>query len=228
MHGVLLLGSGVRLSVRALRAVDLLRGVDVLVGLVDLEDLEFVERSQVILQSTGGAIGVAVPLACLVVAAEIFEDGGVGAEELGAPGKGSLGVELGDLEFEERLLRLAEVETGAGHRDGEVDALLGVELRGVGFETGLERLLGAAEAALAVDHQCEVAVESAQAAVGAQLAQRQGEVAGAVGGDREGLTGDGDAPRAPARREGVLVREGRVIVDEQGTIARWRATRSCT
>src|SRR5690606_24669446 len=52
------------------------------------------------------------------------------------------------------------------------------------------------------------------AASGAQLAQRQGEVAGGVGGDRKGLAHHGDTAGAAGRRQRMLVRALRLLIDQ--------------
>ena len=79
----------------------------------------------------------------------------------------------------------------------------------------LERAVGAADAALAVDHERDLVVAAGDPAVGAQFAQREGEVARRVGGDRE--RSRGRRAMRPARRDAddrVLVRELGVVVDE--------------
>ena len=50
--------------------------------------------------------------------------------------------------------------------------------------------------------------------MGAQLAQREGEVAGRVGGDRDGLADDADPAGATRGGEGVPVGERGILVDE--------------
>ncbi|MBL3678821.1 hypothetical protein D3230_05865 [Leucobacter chromiireducens subsp. solipictus] len=93
--------------------------------------------------------------------------------------------------------------------------LVRLERLRIRLEAGLDRLLGAAQATLAVDHQCEVAVESTQATVGAEFAQREGEIARAVRRDRERLPSDRDPSGPTACRQRVLVRQLGVVIDEE-------------
>ena len=179
-----------------------------------LEHLDLVESDLERAQRARGLIGARIPARGLGIASQIFEHRGVCAEELGAPRECLLRVQLGDLKFEQSLLGLAQIEARARNGDREVDTLLRVELRHVGFLCRLDGLLGAAETALAVDHQSQVAVEAAQPAVGAQLAQCEREVTGAVGRDRERLSSDRDAARATARRQRVLVSKLGLLVDQ--------------
>ena len=68
----------------------------------------------------------------------------------------------------------------------------------VSVETGLDRLLGTAQSAFAIDHQCEVPVRAAEPAVGSQLAQSKSKVAGSVCSDSERLASNWDPPSSPA------------------------------
>ena len=54
----------------------------------------------------------------------------------------------------------------------------------------LERAVGSTDSTFAVDHERELVVAARDASEGAKLAERQGEVAGGVRGDRERLTHD--------------------------------------
>src|SRR5690606_31389441 len=117
-------------------------------------------------------VGAAVPALGLGLAAQVLEHGSVRTEQLGAPRERLLGVELGNLEFEEGLLRQTEIEPGARYCDRKMHALLSVELCKIGLLGGLNRLFGAPQTALAVHHQSDVSIQAAQAAVGAKLTQR--------------------------------------------------------
>ena len=170
----------------------------------------------VVPEGGGGDFSALRPEGGLFGATEVFEHGCPGREESGTPLEGAVGVELGYLEFAERELGLPAIETGAGHRDGESHAH-GRSKGGAIDRTPLfECAIRPADTALAVDDERDLIVVSGDATVGAQLPQCEGEVADAVGGDREGLTHDGDAPGAARCGQGVLMRTGGVIVDELG------------
>src|SRR5690606_4220095 len=110
-------------------------------------------------------------------------------------------------------LGLPEVEARARHRDRELDALTDRKRLAVDGAALLERLLGAPDAALAVDDHRDVVVAARDPAHRAQLAQRQREVARGVCRDRERLAHDADAARVPHGGLRVLVRQLRVVVD---------------
>ena len=80
----------------------------------------------------------------------------------------------------------------------------------------LERLVGPAQSAFAVDHHGQLVVSAGDAPVGAQFPQRQREVADRVRGDRQGLPHHGDAAGATGRGHGVPMRQLRVLLDEAG------------
>ncbi len=106
------------------------------------------------------------------------------------------------------------VEAGAGHRDGEPDLRLEREVLAVDGAAELEGAVGTPDAALAVDHERDLVVGAGDAAEGAQLAEREGEVADRVGGDGEALADDRDAAGPTCGGQGVPVGELRVVVDE--------------
>ena len=102
----------------------------------------------------------------------------------------------------------------ARHGDRELDAHRRRQSRPVDRAADLERAIGTADAALAVDHERDLVVAPGDPAVRAQLAQRESEIAGRIGGDREGLAHDRDAARATGCRHRVLVCELGVHLDE--------------
>ena len=161
-----------------------------------------------------GAVGALPPQLSLVIAAEILEHGSVGVEQRGAPRKGDVRVELRDLELGERLLGLDEVEAGTGHRDGEFHLYLDGQ---GGTRHGTPKLEGTvrtAESPLAVHHHGQLVVAARDTSIRAQLAKGEGEVAARIGGDRERLTHDRDAPGTTSGRDGMAVGKDGVGVDE--------------
>src|SRR5690606_35887317 len=77
-----------------------------------------------------------------------------------------------------------------------------------------ERLLGAPDAALGVDHERQLVVAPRDAAVGAQLTGGEGEVPRRVGGDRGRLPRHADPAGATRGGESVPVGERGILVDE--------------
>ncbi|WP_344312198.1 hypothetical protein, partial [Agromyces terreus] len=111
---------------------------------------------------------------------------------------------------------MVEVEPGSRHRDREAHLHGRGKFAAIDRAAHLESSVGPADAAFAVDQERELVVAARDATVRAELAQREGEVPGGVGRDRERLTDDGDATRAATRRLGVLVCEFRIVVEVQG------------
>ena len=187
-----------------------------LVLFLDFEDLKLVLSTRVFGKGSERAIRVLVPLGGLGLTPQIFKHSRVGREQCGAPGKRLTRVQFRDFEFEERLLGLAQVKASAGHGDRQMHTLIGIERLRVDFKASLDGLFRTSEAALTVDHEGNVAVESAEPAVGAQLAQGEGKVARAVRSDRERLAGNRDPACATACGYGVLVCKLGIVVDEEG------------
>jgi hypothetical protein len=169
--------------------------VGFLLDLLDEDRLEVVHARRRV-ERFGGDQSTTAPAVCLLGTAELLEHRGTRREERGAPLEGAVGVEFGDVQLAQRTVGLAEVEAGARHRDGELDSHGGRQRRSVDGATRLECTVGAADTALAVHEQSDLVVLAGDAAVGAQLPQRQTVVARRVRGDGERLSHDGDAPCA--------------------------------
>ena len=155
-----------------------------------------------------------LPLRRLVGAAQLFEHRGARSEQPRAPFEGAIGVELRDVELLKRALGLAEIEACPRHGDRQLHTDRSVQRGAVHRATHLEGAVGAADAPLAVDHERDLVVASRDAPVGAQLAQRESEIARRIGRDRERLPDDRDAPGTSRRRQCMLVRQRGVLVDE--------------
>ena len=93
-------------------------------------------------------------------------------------------------------VRAGQVESSARHRDGQAHLDGNGQLGTVHCATDFERTVGTTDAALAVDHEGKLVVAARDPAIRAELAQREGEVTGGVGRDRERLADDRDAARA--------------------------------
>ena len=123
---------------------------------VYLDDFDLVVPAKMLAQSRLCEQRAFTPLGALGIPSEIFKHIGICGEELWAPAESLARVELGNLELEERLLRLAEVEPCARHRDGQLHTLLGIQLAELCCEACFNAPLGATQSALALDHQREV------------------------------------------------------------------------
>src|SRR5690606_29612119 len=111
---------------------------------------------------------------------------------------------------------LATVEPGSRHGDRERDAHVRAERGSVDPAALLEGAIGASDAALAVDDEGDHVVLARDPAIGAQLTQRESEVADAVSGDRERLAHHGDAAGAAGCRQGVLMGALGLVIDQLG------------
>ena len=179
----------------------------------DLDDVPAVGIGA-LLERIGRALGPREPLGRLVVAAELLEHGRVGVEQRGAPSNARSGSSCG-------ICNSVSAASGCPRSSRAPDIAIasstctGTAQLGARHGTPeLERPIGTTDAPLAVDHQRQLVVAAGDAAVGAQLAQREREVAGRVGGDRDGLAHDADAAGATCRREGVPVGERGILVDQ--------------
>ena len=119
-----------------------------------------------------------------------------------------------DVELEQRTFRLPEIEACAGQSDGQLHADGRRQRSPIDRAPDFQGSVGAADAALAVDHQCDLIVATRDPPVGAQLAEGECEVARRVGGDRGGLADHGHTSRAADGGEGVLVGAHRIRVDQ--------------
>ncbi|MEU3167319.1 hypothetical protein [Streptosporangium sp. NPDC006930] len=138
---------------------------------------------------------------------------GVSEGEAGRPGLGTGVTQLGKaLEGDDRGVVLAEVSPGAGLHDGEFDLADAVEPLGLLGTDQVKRTFGAAKTALAVRHDRQERVGTCHPASRAQIAERLGEVTGAVGRDTDGLTDHSDPGREAACDLRVLVGPLRVVL----------------
>ena len=179
-----------------------------------LDHRDLIESAVVFFERRGGLFGTSEPLCRFRLAPKVLEYRAVGAEKFRTPNMGFLRVELRDLEFVERLLRLAKIESCPRHRDGEIDAFFGLQVRGIGLVPGLYGFLWPPESTFTVNHERHVLVASAEAPIGAKFPQSERVITCSIRGDRERFSRYGDATGSPARRKSVLVGELRVVVDE--------------
>lgn len=163
-----------------------------------------------------GSLRPRVPFRCLVGSPEFLEHDRIRVEQRGAVRVRGVRVELRDLQFAECGIRLPLIESRARHGDREFDLHCRGQRTTIHRAREFERTIGTAEAAFAVDHHRQLVIAPGDAAVGAQFAQREAEVTGRVGGDRERLAYHADAAGTACRRDRVLVRQLGVLVDESG------------
>ena len=149
-------------------------------------------------------------------ASELLEDLGVRGEQRGAVRERPVGIELRNLELGEGELGLAEIEPRARHRDRESDLHRCRQLGAVDGAADLERAVGSTDAALAVDHERQLVVASGDATIGAQLAQRENEVSGRVGGDRQRLAHDRNAAGTASGRHRMTMGQLGIVVEQLG------------
>ena len=79
------------------------------------------------------------------------------------------GVQFRDLELGQSGGGLAQVQPGAGHRDGQLDAHRDRQRLARHRSGQLERLVGASQAAFAIDHHGQLVVFAGDTPVGAQF-----------------------------------------------------------
>ena len=183
--------------------------------LIDFDDLNLVMVTKLFQDRSVCDLRAPLPLRALIGSPEILQHGSVGVEELAAPRECPAWIKLGDLKFKERLLSLSQVESCTGHRDCQVDALLGGQIIHLRSKPGFNSTLGPAERALALNHEGKVPLRTGQASVCAQLTKGERVVTRVKCRDGERLTSDRDPSPASCRRDCVLMRELRLIVEQQ-------------